>query len=203
MNKLNAGFTRVRDEDLDNKAQSIIAALTGNANFATTTPPLATITTSLTAFQDALAMPAGAARTAQVAATRATLTTQLEQLARNLEMTPSVTDAMLATTGFDMRQPISRTGAPVDAPLNVRLKTTGTTGEVQVLCDSVNRAKSYQVQFTLDANAGPWSDGGTFGSTRGMVIQGLTRGKDYWVRVRAIGPDGPGAWGDPATILVS
>src|SRR5437764_3904968 len=105
MNKLNAGFTRVSDEDMDNKAQSIIAALTGNANFATTTPPLATITTSLTAFQDALAMPQGAARTAQVAATRATLTTQLEQLARNLEMTPNVTDAMLATTGFDMRQP--------------------------------------------------------------------------------------------------
>jgi hypothetical protein len=59
------------------------------------------------------------------------------------------------------------------------------------------------VQHTLDANAGPWNDGGTFGSTRGITIGGLTRTKDYWMRVRAVGPDGPGAWSDPATILVA
>ena len=183
-------FIRVRNEDLDNKAQSIVAALTGNASFATTTPPLATISASLTAFQAALALPSGVARNAQVASTRASLTGQLEQLARNLKMTPSVTDAMLAPTGFDMRQPISRTGAPVDAPRNVRLKTTGTTGEVQVLCESVNRAKSYQVRFTEDPNTGTSSDGG-------MIIQGLERGRDYRARGRAVGPDEPGPWSHP------
>jgi hypothetical protein len=44
---------------------------------------------------------------------------------------------------------------------------------------------------------------GTFASTRGFRLHGLQRGKDYWARVRGVGPNGPGAWSDPATIMVS
>lgn len=191
------------DNDFDNKAQAIVAALTGNANFPTTTPPLATITTSITAYQTALALQPGQARDAQVSATRATLSTQLEQLARNLELTPSVTDAMLATTGFDMRKVPVFSGEPVAAPGNVRLKQTGVSGVVQVMCDAVHRAQSYELQYTQDPNNGPWTDAGTFASIRGLGITGLTRGKDYWARIRAVGPSGVGAWSDPATILVA
>ena len=203
MNKLNTGFSKLSENDFDNKAQAIVAALTGNANFLTTTPPLATITTSISAYQAALALPAGQPRDAQVAATRTTLSTQLEQLARGLELTPSVTDAMLATSGFDMRKDPAFTGEPVAAPGNMRLKQTGVSGVVQVMCDAVTRAQAYELQYTLDPNAGPWTDGGTFASTRGIGMTGLTRGKDYWARIRAVGPNGPGAWSDPATILVA
>jgi hypothetical protein len=203
MNKLNSGFSRVRDEDLDNKAAAIIAALTGNTNFPTPVPTLATLSASLAAFQTALALTKGQARDAQVEQTRAILTTQLDQLARNLELTTGVTDAALATTGFDIRQAGARTGAPVDAPANLRAKATGTMGSVQLLCDPVNRGKSYEAQYALDANAGPWTDAGTFGSTRKIIISGLTRGKDYYFRVRAIGPDGAGGWSDTATIMVT
>jgi hypothetical protein len=203
MNKLNTGFSRLSDNDFDNKAQAIVAALTGNANFPTTTPPLATATTSITAYQAALALPPGQARDAQVAATRATLSDQLEKLARGLELVPNVTDAMLATSGFDLRKDPAFSGEPVPAPGNMRLKQTGVSGVVQVMCDAVPRAQAYELQYTLDPNAGPWTDGGTFASTRGIGITGLTRGKDYWARIRAVGPNGPGAWSDPATILVA
>jgi hypothetical protein len=203
MNKLNTGFSKLSENDLDNKAQAIVAALTGNANFPTITPTLATITTSITDYQAALALQPGQARDAQVAATRATLSTQLEQLARNLELTPNVTDAMLATSGFDTRKVPALTSEPVTAPGNVRLKQTGVSGVVQVMCDAVPRAQAYELQYALDPNAGPWTAGGTFVSTRGIGITGLTRGKDYWARIRAVGPNGPGAWSDPATILVA
>jgi hypothetical protein len=59
------------------------------------------------------------------------------------------------------------------------------------------------MQCTLDPNTGPWVDGGTFASTRGVGLTGLTRGKDYWARVRAVGTSGPGPWSDPATTLVA
>lgn len=203
MNRLNSGFTRTRDKDLDNKGDAIIKALTDNSNFPTTDPTLATVQTALTAFEEALALPPGNARDEQVAATRKVLTDLLERLARNLELVPGVTDAMLATTGFDMRQAPTRTGAPVDAPGNLRAKATGTMGSVQLLCDPSDRAKSYEVQYTLDPNNGPWIDGGTFGNTRRIIISGLTRGKDHFFRVRAIGPDGPGPWSDPASIMVT
>jgi hypothetical protein len=203
MNKLNSGFAKLADEDFDNKAQSIVVALTGNANFPTTTPPLAQITTELTAYQAALAMPSGQPRDAQVAATRGQLADSLDKLARGLELVPNVTEAMLATSGFDLRKTPVFSGETVGAPGNVRLKQTGVSGVVQVLCDAVPRASAYELQYTQDPNNGPWSDGGTFASTRGIGITGLTRGKDYWARVRAIGTSGPGSWSDPATALVN
>jgi len=46
------------------------------------------------------------------------------------------------------------------------------------------------------------ADGGTFASTRGIGMTRLTRGKDYWARIRAVGPNGAGACSDPATILL-
>jgi hypothetical protein len=51
--------------------------------------------------------------------------------------------------------------------------------------------------------AGQATNGGAFASTRGIGMTGLTRGKDYWARIRAIGTTGPGDWSDPATILVN
>jgi len=45
--------------------------------------------------------------------------------------------------------------------------------------------------------------GGTFASTRGIGTTGPTRGKDYWARIRAVGPNGAGAWSDPTTILLA
>jgi len=56
MNRLNSGFSQLRDEEFDNKAEAIVAALTGNANFPVTAPPLATITTAITAYKAALAL---------------------------------------------------------------------------------------------------------------------------------------------------
>ena len=47
------------------------------------------------------------------------------------------------------------------------------------------------------------ADGGTFASTRGIGMTRLTRGKDYWARIRAVGPNGAGAWSDPTTILLA
>src|SRR5689334_15562697 len=102
MLKINKEFSQLRDEELDNKAQAIITALTGNAAFPSPSPSLPTVQDALTAYQSALANPNTDARTAQVMETRKTLENLLQQLGSNLELTPDVTDAQLATTGFDM-----------------------------------------------------------------------------------------------------
>jgi hypothetical protein len=203
MNRLNSGFSRVRNFDLAKRTRAIVAALTGNVNFPTTTPTLTAVRSSLSALQSALTLPRDNARDTEVAAARSTLTLQLHQLARNLEMTLDVTDAMLATTGFEIRKRGTRSDAPVNAPGNVCLKATSVRGKVQLRCAPVYRAKSYEVQYARDPNTGRWTDAGTFGSTRRITISGLTRGKDYWARIRAIGPKGPGAWSHLATIMAT
>lgn len=204
MNKINSGFTRLTNAEFDNKAAQIIAAVTGNASFPTPSPTLAVIQTKLTAYQNALAMPDGVAKAAALKSTRADLETALDQLARNLELTPNVTDTQLATTGFDLRKPAAQTADSPAAPANLRLKPTGVIGEVQFQFDASPRAKTYELQTSIDPNSGNWVQNGLFSSSRAVVIGGLTHGKDVWGRVRAIGPNNTmSGWSDPATVMVS
>ena len=62
------------------------------------------------------------------------------------------------------------------------------TGEVRVLFNASKRAKSYQVQSSLDPNFSVITDYDPFSGSRNIILRGLPRAKDIWVRVRAIGP---------------
>jgi hypothetical protein len=152
-------------------------------------------------FRDKLASD-GPGKTEAVRTARQQLEALVGQLAVNLEGTPGATDADLASTGFDLRKSPSHTSAELAAPGNLRLKHGTTTGEVQLLCDPVDRARMYEVQTALDADDNSWASAGQFSSTRGIVLKNLQRGKDVWARIRAIGGNGAGAWSDPATIMV-
>jgi hypothetical protein len=203
MKKLRTGFSQLKEDELDNAAEKVHQTLTGNPNFPDTTPPLSQLASALSAYRAALAMPAGQTRTSTVAARRAALEGVLGTMASNLNLVPGVTEEKLATTGFEFRKESVRTGAEVDGPQDVRVKPSGVTGELEVRCKPVERARSYQVQYTTNAQSGPWADGRVYTSTRGIKISGLERGKDYWVRVRAIGANGEGPWSDPATAMVT
>ena len=55
---------------------------------------------------------------------------------------------------------------------------------------------------TFDPVNGPWTMVPAFSSTRGMVLEGLTRGKDYFVRVRAVATgQNRGPWSDIANAM--
>jgi hypothetical protein len=203
MNRLNRGFSELPNTDLDNVAAAIVSALTGNTNFPTTNPPLASVTAAVSDYQGALTMSAGPARNTRVRSTRSTLTTLLQQLAANLELIPNVTDAQLATTGFTLRRAATRTEAALEVPQNVRLKHTGISGQLKVMFDPAPRAKGYVIEYSLDPNTDQWTHADIFSGARGVVLSGLARGKDYWVRVRALGPGhSKSGWGDPATMMV-
>ncbi len=133
------------------------------------------------------------------AVTQATLTV----LGNALMIVLGVTDTALAGSGYTLRATPVHTSAPPDAPSNLRLKTTGQSGELQVMLDKVDRAVMYEVTWTLNPVAGLWTDAGTYSSTRGIKLTGLTRGKDYFVHVRAIASgQNVGAWSDLASAMV-
>ena len=199
--KLNTGFSQLREKDLDNRAQAIIKAVTGNPVFPTPSPTMVVVQGKLDAYRVALATTAPG-QTEQIHHTRRDLEDALGALATNLELTPNVTEADLATTGFDLRKPRSSTDAPLTPPGDVRLKHAGISGSVQLQCDPVDRARLYEVQKALDPDNNTWTDAGQFPSTRGITLAGLDRGKDIWARIRAVGANGSGPWSDPATIMV-
>jgi hypothetical protein len=203
-NILNRGFSQLVVDQLVTKVKFIIASLTGNPNFATTDPTIAQLQAALDAVTQALTISNPTAQEQALLAARRPLHQLLDDLADDLEKTSSNDPVKLATTGYDLRKETTFTSEAPATPQNVRLKLTGHSGEAQLLCDAVDRAKGYQVQTSTDPNGGTWTDYDTFSSSRNMFLKGFPRAKDIWVRVRAVGPNNTkSAWSDPATILIA
>jgi hypothetical protein len=96
-------------------------------------------------------------------------------------------------------------GIPPPTPTNVRVKRGEQSCTILPQCDAVTTGgvRMYEAEWTLDPSNGSWNNGGAFPNSRAMQLNGLPRAKDVWVRVRVQGTNGPSAWSDPATILVS
>ena len=202
MFKIDLRFRDLADTEFAANAEMIVSSLSRQRNLVV--PTKSVLSAALRDFTKALALPKKTPTSeARIAATRSILEMLLEKLATNLKLGAVGTEAQPPTGRFGTERNGACNRVPVDAPTNVRLKPTGTSGEVQVLSASVRRARAYQVQFARHEDTSQWFDGGTFASTRGMIVQNLTRAKDYWFRIRAIGPGGPGNWSDAVTILVS
>ena len=203
MPKINTGFSRINEDGLYHFATAVVTKVGANPTFATLSAQLPPITTAAAASETAMALPAGAQREAAVTAARTTLTGLLQSLAGALQIVPGVTDTDLAGSGFEMRQAAAHTSQSPAQPQNVWVKVTGMSGELQLLFGAVDRAVFYEVQYTQDPNNGPWTLAPAFNSTRGVVLEGLTRGKDYYVQVRAVAAgQNYSPWSDLASVIV-
>ena len=141
---------------------------------------------------------------AALTAAAATLAGSLSLLADNIMETPGVTDTDLAGSDFPILKERVRTTAPPAAPGNLRLRHGTMPGQVIGTCDPAgDNIRGYEGQWTLDLNAGPWTDLEPFPNSRALRGDDLPRGKDIWSRVRARNSIGAGAWSDPATIMVT
>lgn len=183
---------------------SHIAAMTGNAAYPTATrvPTDAQVQTA----QDDLAAADAAVTAAEVAlnqkrqereAKEEAWDTVITARANNCEAVTPTDLAALASTGFPLRS----AGAPVGqlpAPGNLTAGATDNEGEIELRCNAVKGASSYEWQQRLHDNAASWQALKT-GTTTRILVPGLTPGVVYAFRVRAIGSAGPGTWSDEAT----
>ena len=68
--------------------------------------------------------------------------------------------------------------------------------------DPTTGAKSYEIQVSPDPYTGTsWVNKAPSTKSKSSLT-GLTSGTRVWVRVRATGTGGQGAWSDPATKIV-
>lgn len=207
--KVKLSLNSKSDSDLLTFAQAHETAMNGNANFTTPLPATAEFTSVRAAYGTAL----GAFNTAQAAAklattnkdtARAALESALTQRGNYVELTAAnAADpvAVIESANFSVRSPKTPPGVP--APVaNLALTAGDNAGEIDLQWDPVAGASHYNVQTCPD----PISEAGWVtrpdASKSKTAILGLTSGSKIWVRVRAVGPGGTGAWSDVATKIV-
>lgn len=207
-----SNFSRLSYPNFLAQAQRIVTAMTGNPHFpepwTAPTPSLAQISADLDSFAAVSAAVSSGDRTRMPErdAARATLAADLQQLAVYLQMVTKGDPTLVATSGFDLRPPTLRPAVmlPLPAPSDLRTTRGELSGTIVARVTKVPQAAAYEVQIasadpTVESN---WSDAGTFSGCRRMQIEGLTPGKNYAVRVRAINSAGPGAWSVSGSLMV-
>lgn len=208
MAKVRLGLDGYDPDGLVSFANQIKTAMTGNANFTTPNPSLATLGTEITTATTKIAAQKAAAQTALQATSDRdaaleilkSLLTSLGSYVENITLGDAV---KIQSAGMNVRGAAAPLGAlgPVQ---NLTITAGDDEGELDLAWDPVRGAKSYQIQISPDPiTPTSWTDVAPAGKSR-KSLSGLERGARMWVRVRAIAPkeENNGAWSDPAVKTV-
>ena len=187
MQKISTSFAGFTDANLEQKAEYILEQMTGNASFASPTPTLAELQTAISTYSLALVAAAGLDRT-QVAIkneVRQALEVLLGKLGMYVMNVALGDTAMLTGSGFTL----NKTGETmyIDNPGNVTLSNGITSGELVASVVAVKGAKSYLYELATEQPTASTDWQSTITSRSKFTYSNLQPGRQYWVRVAAIG----------------
>ncbi len=210
--KLITTFDHLNESAFLAKAGTIVTNLTANANYpepwAVQVATLAQLTTSYTAYLDNYhaAVNHDSLKIALRNSARLVLTDLLKGLIPYLEMLAQGDTHILATTGYELRKDIVHGGSAdiLPAPDAFRVTHGAKSGSFDIHLAKLLGAGSYEVQITesdpsIEAN---WRHATTSLTAAHILLEGLTPGQAYWVRVRGIGTAGAGVWTEPVNLIV-
>ena len=181
-------------------AQAIIAAMTGNSNFPTPTPALATLEADLSAFNAAegavLARTKGAAeeRNAKLAILRADLLHLMDYIQGRADADPSNADSIIHSAGMNVRN------VTLHAKTELSATHGSVTGSAKLVAKAVARRASYEWQYSIDQKT--WSEAPSTLQAK-TVIDGLNAGTAYFFRFRSVTKVGEGGWSQIVSLLVT
>ncbi len=196
------GHARVTPVQLVDKTRTNVTKLTGNAAFATPTPPLVDLTAGADRLDTAI-QAYDFSRSRQDKQERDTAFVDLKGLRTDLgsyvQSIANGEQALMTSAGFATRkqpQPLGRLAAPA----NVRALALPYPGKVEVRFNGVKGRSAYQL-YMCAADPGVvanWSLHTTTSKNR-VVVDGLDSDHRYFFRVVALGAAGASPVSDPAT----
>lgn len=207
MAKVKLGLDKLAPDEKVGFMNTIITAMTGNANFTTPNPTLAAMTTGKNELQTAIndynsAVAAAQAKLAVRLAKEAVadgLVTQVGSYAENITGGDRV---KLESGGFPIRGDATPVG-PLTQVLNLVLTAGDNEGTLDASWDALRGAGSYEVHTSVDPVSGTSWAFKTVSNKSNVTLEGLTSGNKIWARVRGIGAgNNKGPWSDPAVKTV-
>ncbi len=205
-------------------SRNVVISITGNSNFTTPNPPLASVTTAANDTETAsiAAIDGGKNKTATMHAKEAILDNILSQLGNYVEATANAAaaaggdaQAIILSAGMDFKRPKNKAPLPL-APAGL----TGVSiveGAIDLKWKSVKYARAYIIEISNDITAGGvisttvpesgarafyvWSINDVCTKVK-FTVSGLTSGTKYAFRVYAIGTAGKGAASIPVVVKV-
>lgn len=185
----------------------IIASLTGNAFFPTTSPTVNELTDVNKELSDPIA--AASSGDKQKIADRKVVeekwSDMFMSLAYDLMARAKGDEQKLISTGFDLERPKTRGHVP-ETPMLTSISTANLTGAVEVSCTRRQYATAYQYMYAVanaDGSLPPNSEyiPCPIGTRTRQIITNLTRGVAYSIKAAAIGSAGQSPFSDPMVII--
>ena len=200
MRKIKLNLSQYDDAETAGLADAIVESMTGNANFPTPDPTLATLTGDAEAIRQKQAQIADIKAGLTIAqdelvALTGTAKTDIRMMADHVQDKSDGNPDKIHSAGFEVvGDPAPR--GPVGQVQNLRVQVSGLEGELLSRWKKVPGAASYVVDLGSGPE-GPWTQLSII-TRSSFKFSGLTPGTKYWVRVRAVGTKGYGLWSDPA-----
>ncbi len=181
-------------------ATSVVNAMTGNASFPNPTPPLATLSADLAAYEAAEAAAvtrvkgAAVTRNEKYAALHADLGHLLAYVQQVADANPANAQSIIESSGFSIRKAASH---PKSA---IKVGAGTVPGSVKLVAKAASHRASYEWQFSTDQKT--WTNAPATLQAK-TVIVGLTSGTIYSFRFRSVTKTGEGAFSQIVQMLVS
>jgi hypothetical protein len=175
------------DLDFLGKVRFVVQQMTGNSNFSTPDPTLASVTTLANQFEQAINdAEAGGSYDKSVRDSRKEeLIDTMHNLSNYVLFTAKGDRLIAESSGFTIAKDRSPQ-PPIEKPEGLNLTDGLNAGELLLLFLRVVGARSYSYQISLDpTDETKWLT--LHGTVRKNLFTGLESGKKYYVRVIAIG----------------
>jgi hypothetical protein len=207
MARIKLGLSKLGPDDLVAFANTIKTAMTGNANFTTPNPTLASVATLITTAQTKIAAynTAKAAADTALSDRDASLVALRAAITQEGDYVQNITNGdatKIESAGMSVRDDATPIGTPTQV-LNLVVTAGDNDGSLDASWDPVRGAASYEIQTSVDPVSGTSWTFKQSATKSSSNVAGLTSGTKMWVRVRAVGSgNATGPWSDPATKVV-
>ncbi len=104
---------------------------------------------------------------------------------------------ILLTTGFPLAAERG-SAEPIEQVTNISAAIGDEAGEIDINFDRVVSASGYEFQISADSPEN-WVNAGASGKTSRFTFKGLTSGRKYWIRCRALKGEEKGTWSNPVS----